>query len=103
MASRKPVETDVVVANPDGTDSEVVDTPEVKPARWQPLDATRASWIADHARPAVSECLCGCGGSTKGRFVPGHDATLKETLKATVEAAPEHAHFAKAALETFGW
>jgi hypothetical protein len=25
-------------------------------------------------------CLCGCGGATKSRFVPGHDAKLKSIL-----------------------
>lgn len=26
------------------------------------------------------DCLCGCGGATKSRFVPGHDATLKSAV-----------------------
>lgn len=72
---------------------------EKKP-RFVPLPADRAAWVAANARPAVSRCLCGCGGETKGRFVPGHDATLKEALKAGVEAGCEDS---KAALATFGW
>lgn len=26
---------------------------------------------------SVSPCECGCGGTTKSRFVPGHDSILK--------------------------
>lgn len=26
--------------------------------------------------PGTGSCLCGCGGSTKSRFVPGHDGHL---------------------------
>lgn len=68
-----------------------------KTKEWPALDAARASWVAENARPAVAPCLCGCGGTTKGRFVPGHDATLKETLKAT------DSDVARQALATFGW
>lgn len=32
---------------------------------------TRAS------RPATNACLCGCGGLTSSRFVPGHDSRLR--------------------------
>lgn len=71
-----------------------------KAPRFPALPAERAAWVAKHARPAVASCLCGCGGTTKGRFVPGHDATLKESLK-TGAAAGDKA--SKAALATFGW
>lgn len=71
-----------------------------KEPRWTPLPEDRTAWIAAHARPAISACLCGCGGTTKGRFVPGHDATLKESLKVTAEAGNQDA---QAALATFGW
>lgn len=78
----------------------VVETPaepvvETKKSKWEALDADRLAWVTENARPAVSTCLCGCGGTTKGRFVPGHDATLKEALKATPGG--------DAALATFGW
>lgn len=34
------------------------------------------------------ECLCGCGGTTKGgRFLPGHDAKLKSQLMNAYRAA----------------
>lgn len=74
--------------------------PKVKEPRFPALDTERAAWVAKHARPAISTCLCGCGGTTKGRFVPGHDATLKEALK-TGAAAGDKSSIA--ALATFGW
>lgn len=75
-----------------------------KTARFGPIEVgDRLSWIEDNARPAVSRCLCGCKETTKGRFFPGHDATLKEELKATVRAGGEAAPHARAILATFGW
>ncbi len=76
--------------------------PEAKP-RWEALNPEVAKWVADHARPAKSACLCGCGATTKSRFVPGHDALLKERLGATVVAGGPAAKSAEAALATFGW
>lgn len=73
---------------------------KAKTPRFPALPAERAAWVAKNARPAISSCLCGCGGSTKGRFVPGHDATLKEALKNGAAAGDESS---KAALATFGW
>lgn len=64
---------------------------------WPAMDDARTEWVLRNARPAIAPCLCGCGGTTKGRFVPGHDATLKETLKATDTDA------ARDALVAFGW
>lgn len=85
-----------------------------KTPRFTALDPARTAWILRNARPAVSSCLCGCGGTTKGRFQPGHDATLKESLKATIAAddggdaeipgtPAAAAADARAALSTFGW
>jgi hypothetical protein len=74
--------------------------PKVKTPRWTPLDAERTAWIARNARPAISNCLCGCGETTKGRFFPGHDATLKESLKVTAAAGDVNA---SDALTAFGW
>jgi hypothetical protein len=38
------------------------------------------------------ECLCGCGGRTKGgRFLPGHDAKLKKALVADARAGKKRA------------
>lgn len=73
-----------------------------KPAREPrtvdlPLDPEQAAWVAAHARPAVSLCLCGCGQTTKGRFFPGHDAILKARLART------DSDDARKALATFGW
>lgn len=90
-----------VDGKPDDEVTEVeAKTPKVKTPRFVPLPTDRTAWIAAHARPAVSSCLCGCNGTTKGRFVPGHDATLKESLKASAAAGDENA---TAALATFGW
>lgn len=72
--------------------------------RWTALDAEAVTVIRDRARPALAPCLCGCGETTKGRFYPGHDATLKETLKATIVRgegdAPE---IAREAMAGMGW
>lgn len=81
------------------------DAPKAKTPKTPPLSPEAAAWVAEHARPAVATCLCGCGGETKGRFVPGHDALLKRDLAVTAEHAdtPETRELAKAALLTFGW
>ena len=68
--------------------------------RFPALTGERLAFVVANARPAVSRCLCGCGGTTKGRFVPGHDATLKEHLRAGAKAGCADS---KAALKTFGW
>lgn len=69
----------------------------------QPLSAAEARWVRDHARPALSLCLCGCGGESKTRFVPGHDAQLKSRLAKTAEGKGAAAKDARDALATFGW
>ncbi len=47
------------------------------------------------------ECLCGCGGRTKGgRFLPGHDAKLKKALVADALAGKKRA---ANKLEKLGW
>jgi hypothetical protein len=49
----------------------------------------------------LPECLCGCGGRTKGgRFLPGHDAKLKKALVADVRAGKKRA---RNKLEKLGW
>jgi len=78
-------------------------TTTTKTARFSALTTEQAKAIATTARPAVNPCLCGCGETTKGRFFPGHDATLKETLKVTAAGSGAAATHAKAALATFGW
>lgn len=82
----------------------VEETPKVKAPRFTPIEADTLAWIAAHARPAVSPCLCGCGEQTKSRFFPGHDATLKERLKATVANGDDASKAtAEATLAVFGW
>jgi hypothetical protein len=73
---------------------------KAKTPRFIPLPTDRAAWVAANARPAIAPCLCGCGGTTKGRFMPGHDATLKEQLKAGAAAGDAAS---TQALATFGW
>jgi hypothetical protein len=49
----------------------------------------------------LPECLCGCGGRTKGgRFLPGHDAKLKKALMADALAGKKRA---VNKLEKLGW
>lgn len=72
--------------------------------RFPVLSEQDATWIAEHARPAISPCLCGCDTPTKGRFAPGHDAMLKERLVNTRDhGTPELAELATVALGRFGW
>lgn len=94
-----------MAASQNSTTTTAPKTPKVpKAPRWTALPADRAAWIAANARPAIASCLCGCGETTKGRFFPGHDATLKETLKVTVESGDKASKAsATAALATFGW
>ena len=106
MASKtqdKPVTDETVV-------DEQTDEPEAKKEpRFLPLTDEESVWVAAHARPASAPCLCGCGELTKGRFFPGHDARLKERLRATLgerdtDAGSDEAQAnAQAALATFGW
>lgn len=71
---------------------------------WTPMSTEVAKAVLATARPALAPCLCGCGETTKGRFFPGHDATLKETLKATVtNGTPAAKRVATEALAAFGW
>jgi hypothetical protein len=72
--------------------------------QFDALSATEAKTIADNARPANAPCMCGCGGLTKGRFFPGHDATLKSALNVTVKTGSKAARKqAERALANFGW
>lgn len=91
------IETTVAETETETTETE---TPVVKEPKHAALDADRAAWVAANARPAISTCLCGCGGTTKGRFVPGHDAKLKVALETGVAAGCENSI---AAMATFGW
>ena len=68
-----------------------------------PLSLGQVAWIAANARPAETPCLCGCGGTTKTRFVPGHDARLKSALTRTAAKGGEPAELATRALARFGW
>ena len=37
-------------------------------------------------KTSVNTCLCGCGGTTRGTFKPGHDARMVSQLVAVVKA-----------------
>lgn len=68
------------------------------------IEETRLAFVVANARPALGKCLCGCESLTKGRFFPGHDATLKRDLAATVLHGTEEAKTqAQEALGKFGW
>jgi hypothetical protein len=72
--------------------------------QFDALTSAQAKNIADNARPANAPCMCGCGGLTKGRFFPGHDATLKAALHVTVKTgSPAAKKQATRALANFGW
>jgi hypothetical protein len=96
--------TEAEVSTPDVDETpEVEAKPEPKAKPDHRMTTEAAKWVAENARPRESSCLCGCGGLTKTRFVPGHDALLKRSLAATAESKGAAAKHAKAALETFGW
>ena len=60
------------------------------------LEALKAT--AKAAKTGTNPCFCGCGGVTKSRFVPGHDARFhswakaaargERDLQATLESLP---------------
>lgn len=62
------------------------------------------------APKVVAACICGCGGETTSKFIPGHDAKLKsllikiergvEALDALPEIARPYVTFKKGVLET---
>lgn len=62
------------------------------------------------APKVVAGCICGCGGETTSKFIPGHDAKLKsllikiergvEPLDALPEIARPYVTFKKGVLET---
>lgn len=88
---------------PETTDVETTEVKTAKPDRT-PLSGEQAKAILAVARPALAPCLCGCGELTKGRFYPGHDATLKSDLHYTAENGTKAAaKVAREALEVFGW
>lgn len=74
-----------------------------------PPRSTKPAPEKPKAQPETSSanrCLCGCGGETRSRFVPGHDAKLKSqltniALDPTV-SAKERARAAKR-MEELGW
>lgn len=75
--------------------------------RILPIDAKTTTRGKERKVPKskeAQECLCGCGGQTKGgRFVPGHDARLKGQIvkqwrEATTAAAKDKARKALVAI-----
>jgi hypothetical protein len=72
--------------------------------QFDALNASQLKSLIANARPALAPCLCGCGNTTKGRFFPGHDATLKAALHQTEKTgSPAAKKSAKVALAAFGW
>lgn len=72
--------------------------------QFDPIPTDQVKEIAAIARPKLAPCMCGCGNATKGRFFPGHDATLKAALHVTVAVGtPAARKHAEIALERFGW
>lgn len=79
-------------------------TRNTETGKFDALNATQLKSLIANARPALAPCLCGCGNTTKGRFYPGHDATLKAALHVTeTKGNPAARKHAKAALIAFGW
>lgn len=65
--------------------------PKAKPARRKGQRRTPAEKIAE-GKAQRPPCLCGCGGSPKGknaRYLPGHDARHHAALKAAREAVSQ--------------
>src|SRR2546425_10342473 len=48
----------------------------------------------------VRQCECGCGGPTKSRFMPGHDARLFSRLRRDARQGDQAA---RDRLERLGW
>src|ERR1700687_5316443 len=48
----------------------------------------------------VRQCECGCGGPTKSRFMPGHDARLLSRLRRDARQGDQAA---RDRLERLGW
>lgn len=83
--------------------------PEVEQRFQEELEAIEARRDSGNGRSKRDprECMCGCGGTTKGgRFLPGHDAKLKSQLLHTIRdieaRAPERAR-AIAQMDELGW
>lgn len=51
----------------------------------------------------MNPCMCGCGGETRSRFQPGHDARLKGRLVRTYREGGRDAEAAKVVLLDLGW
>lgn len=106
-ATAKQETTPVAATEP--TPEVAVATPADKPEKAPipaktPVEADRLAVVLANARPAESNCLCGCGNLTKGRFFPGHDAVLKAQLGVTARLTDDaRSADAQAALAKFGW
>ena len=49
---------------------------------------------------AVKQCMCGCGGTTKSKFCPGHDSKFKNALR---KRLAEGDATAMVMIEQLGW
>jgi predicted nuclease with RNAse H fold len=53
---------------------------------------------------ASRDCRCGCGGRTRGRFMPGHDAKLRSRLLKAIRGSDHtEAEAARAEFAALGW
>lgn len=77
----------------------------VRAADAQVLEAKEQAKVARAAKPKEpNTCLCGCGGTTMSRFVPGHDAKLKSRLLTEAHSDDDKvAEEALMRLDELGW
>ena len=45
------------------------------------MTTTTTAKVSFRRMPTLNDCWCGCGGQTKSRFVPGHDAKFHSDAK----------------------
>lgn len=52
-------------------------------------DAATIEWHKTPKKQLTGTCWCGCGGTTKGRFVPGHDSKFHSLAKRVARGEAE--------------
>lgn len=59
-----------------------------------PIDAAidEATTEVKNTKPKLNHCLCGCGGTTRKTFAPGHDARLKGWMLANIREGRPWSH-----------
>lgn len=91
-------------------DDAVRDEPKAKKEKKErklkhpPLSAADAKKLVARTEPGEGECLCMCGGTPKGKFLPGHDSRLLSMLKATLASDDAAAkREARKVISNLGW